>query len=867
MGSPSDRAGHEASARGIPQSFRPFSDRSALDLEAFEWNSSMDLLACLTAPPDSTMSIYRLLAEDQSPKLLSEKITGIGTALAWSPCGRKIAVGDRLGGVAVYDGECGTMLHVRRPHARPVAALSWTDGGNAASVEDPSWSRMLPPLLTVPSSASNMYAETHDAETAEQGSSDFSLLISIDDSGLVVVSANGTFTLQACQLFERPTPQQFESPVHPSAGADGAGIVAAAVTWPDGLLRDRPGPEALATRKPKAVRLSPDFRCLAVLLGARGSASAALSGTCSAASTPQPTPGTPLGAPSPPRTPAGLGKQAMGLDRVGQYAAGHEDGVVLVLDVRKLAIRRRELAQASRLAERLVAVVAYAQRGAETLAQVWRGAVEGFAAKMRSLAETVEAHSTQEDTSVHRELLQACCSGGPPDALHAFLAKQTSAQQLARLERSLLQALEYTNLVVCTRLQVAGQHMTTLLHELHACAGWAQKFKAIGLEPSSLRATMAKAQDFSRFSELLLIECCQARRFVRTLFQILLGMAHKVSEAAASEAGHAGGPGAPSREDLDDFMDRLQRCGSLELAEVTERIGACRSAAKALGGADSAKAPNAASSADVAASLVGVTHQLAADAEQVGKCISRALASQTTFLACIPVHAPSPWASVAVPDLRNVANSDVVAGLPSPRGLGHSTLSLAWEASEGSLGTSRLLILWSGGGGRESELHLCRVHLPPSPPGAPRSALLERTRLNAGGLFAQPEPGLGPSHFLLCEVYGAGQVAALILQERSGGAHASVCLVDISSCRFDVVADVDVAGAQPGLLPAAVNVNNLPEGAARRSAPLPDCYVWASSLRTMAARGVCSVYACRARRLLTLDMEVDDDDDDREDGE
>merc|ERR1719460_1012875 len=87
-----------------PTSFKIFSDRTASDLEAFEWNASMDLLACLSAVPDSTLSIYRLLSEEQSPKLLSEKVAGGGSALAWSPCGRKVAVGDHSGGVAVYDG-------------------------------------------------------------------------------------------------------------------------------------------------------------------------------------------------------------------------------------------------------------------------------------------------------------------------------------------------------------------------------------------------------------------------------------------------------------------------------------------------------------------------------------------------------------------------------------------------------------------------------------------------------------------------------------------------------------------------------------------------------------------------------------------
>eukprot|EP00401_Gymnodinium_catenatum_P068841 CAMPEP_0117469242 /NCGR_PEP_ID=MMETSP0784-20121206/6589_1 /TAXON_ID=39447 /ORGANISM="" /LENGTH=170 /DNA_ID=CAMNT_0005263273 /DNA_START=46 /DNA_END=554 /DNA_ORIENTATION=+ len=143
-----------------PWSFRVFSDRKASDLEAFEWNASMDLLACLTAPPDSTLSIYRLLPEDQSPKLLSEKVTGIGTALAWSPCGRRVAVGDRLGGISIFDGESGAVLRTQRPHSHPVAALSWVAAGTPSDVSgELRWSRMLPPLLAVPSAPSNMYAE------------------------------------------------------------------------------------------------------------------------------------------------------------------------------------------------------------------------------------------------------------------------------------------------------------------------------------------------------------------------------------------------------------------------------------------------------------------------------------------------------------------------------------------------------------------------------------------------------------------------------------------------------------------------------------------------------------------------------------
>ena len=48
------------------------------------------------------------------------------------------------------------------------------------------------------------------------------------------------------------------------------------------------------------------------------------------------------------------------------------------------------------------------------------------------------------------------------------------------------------------------------------------------------------------------------------------------------------------------------------------------------------------------------------------------------------------------------------------------------------------------------------------------------------------------------------------------------------------------------------------------SAALPEGYMWASAIRAMSTRGVCSVYAHRARRLLTLDMEAEADEEEED---
>jgi len=237
--------------------------------------------------------------------------------------------------------------------------------------------------------------------------------------------------------------------------------------------------------------------------------------------------------------------------------------VVLVLDVRKLAVRRRELMIASLMAERLSAVTDYARRAAETLAKVWKSGVDGFAKKVRALEDTVEAHRLSPDSTVHQELLMTCCSGNPSDALHTFLMKQTSVQQLLRLERGLMQALDYANLIVTTRLQVACHHLITILHEMHARAGWEQKFKAIGLEPGPLEGLQAQARALLRLGELLLIECSQARCFAKTFFQLFLRMASKLPDQtpSASEMSHIANCGSPTREDLDEFIARLQQRG------------------------------------------------------------------------------------------------------------------------------------------------------------------------------------------------------------------------------------------------------------------------------------------------------------------
>uniref|UniRef100_A0A7S1EV82 Uncharacterized protein n=1 Tax=Noctiluca scintillans TaxID=2966 RepID=A0A7S1EV82_NOCSC len=130
------------------------------------------------------------------------------------------------------------------------------------------------------------------------------------------------------------------------------------------------------------------------------------------------------------------------------------------------------------------------------------------------------------------------------------------------------------------------------------------------------------------------------------------------------------------------------------------------------------------------------------------------------------------------------------------------------------------------------------------------------------------QPSSVASHFVLCQVYDPRRVAAVVLQEQlqstgMTGMSAVVVLLDTSSLAFQKVAFSAESGDLSKI--SSLTLDNLPEDSVGRSEELPNDYVWASAMRVMSTRGVCSVYAWRAHRLLTLDMEADPDEDE-EDG-
>ena len=103
-----------------------------------------------------------------------------------------------------------------------------------------------------------------------------------------------------------------------------------------------------------------------------------------------------------------------------------------------------------------------------------------------------------------------------------------------RVRRFPLAGVSINNLVLGNfefqrQVQVAVQHLLAILQDLKACSG-RQRFQSIGLDFELLRELETQTLRFASLTERLLLDCSKARSFARTLFQLLLFQAQKLTE-------------------------------------------------------------------------------------------------------------------------------------------------------------------------------------------------------------------------------------------------------------------------------------------------------------------------------------------------
>lgn len=259
-----------------------------------------------------------------------------------------------------------------------------------------------------------------------------------------------------------------------------------------------------------------------------------------------------LGENGPP--PEGIGDAAPSPD-LRVLAAWVGRGVLLV-DTRRLAVRREALLSLVSLVQRSRQLAEYCRHGVEAIQRSWKAASDQLASKVKALQSLAEQGGQQTRTAVD-ELLQSVITGSPTDAMLQFLTQHAAAPQLQRMEKNLLQAIEFVRACGTTRLQVAALHFARLLEEVSLLRA---RLPELRLEVGPLEAILA---EWARSLETLLGALPDAKDLVRIVVKVFLRLHGKIEPSAAA-------PLAPEEaRRLPELVARIP----LDLAHVTAAIG------------------------------------------------------------------------------------------------------------------------------------------------------------------------------------------------------------------------------------------------------------------------------------------------------
>lgn len=87
----------------------------------------MDLLAIATI--DCQVMLQRLIWHPINwQQLWSLSLEAAASALCWQPDGKRLAVGQADGSIAILSVEYGELVHRQNMHRAPVVAISWVEG-------------------------------------------------------------------------------------------------------------------------------------------------------------------------------------------------------------------------------------------------------------------------------------------------------------------------------------------------------------------------------------------------------------------------------------------------------------------------------------------------------------------------------------------------------------------------------------------------------------------------------------------------------------------------------------------------------------------------------------------------------------------
>lgn len=439
---------------------------------------------------------------------------------------------------------------------------------------------------------------------------------------------------------------------------------------------------------------------------------------------------------------------------------------IIVYSVRLLSVRRQELREIATLMQRADFVVNYLRRAVDVVQRCWNSAVEGWIKRVSAL----EHRYAGEDEDIHGDFTR-WCSGKPSEAMRDFL-NTSSEWGLAKTEKLIMQAMEYANMIITTRVFVGTQHLILHFRELKARMS-ASSYTNMGLTPSFVEHLQNLAEELLVALDVFLNDLRFEQTFAKALLNVMIRLSGQLGGTVSADYKEL------SRQEMDAFVTQMSDKHSLQF----ESIG------KAL-------------AKDNKKSLVQVISRLANALQCQGKHIVDANSADISVLSAIPLPASRQDTSqkwFRNEDLKN-----------------HHELAITWIESENSGNAASLV----------------RARVVPAANGG--DIIMEKATLHGAGWT-----------ILLVRMY---TLEEMVLVFSSQGVP-FLCRLRVDELQFEVIRDCSEEVPHSVITLMDLELRQLPDG-----------YMHTTDLRASPSRGVLSVFARKLQRLLTLDLEEEDED-------
>eukprot|EP00947_MAST-08B_sp_MAST-8B-sp1_P005477 g5477.t1 len=513
---------------GGPRSF-------SAEIVAYSFCPTMDLVAVATA--DGSLHVHRSMTKNfQRLFTATEADDRAVSTLAWSPCGKVLAVGYDDGSVLPYDvesGETHPMPSCHAPHTESIMALCWARQLGEGEV------------VTAAGPRSMAAGGGHGAAGAEGTDADARLAL-LDRLYVHFEDRASRFMATPSPLREAETFSQWKSggararwPQVAAGGESGSGALDVLVSgdnggvvtlsalgfFPIGRVSLSGAVDLTEDSIPRVshVCLSADLSTLSVVLvterqrrrGAAGRATAGVGGRGGG-------------------TGSGSDDDSASVDEEGHADGyGHEDSEVrrrhhlVTVDTSLLWDRRHELLQVATQCGHIGGLLSHVGQAIGDMEKRWTDAVSALKSQVDTLRKLLDTHGRTAEPRA--ELFTLFTTGTPSPAVVQFFTQKLTEQGLGRLQKTLDTACSELEAFLVQHVQLATENVVFRLTELIGLARWERRFRPVGLTPPVLAALTAGAEALMVKAEEMLVDVRETRVKFGALFVWLVRVAHRMA--------------------------------------------------------------------------------------------------------------------------------------------------------------------------------------------------------------------------------------------------------------------------------------------------------------------------------------------------